>query len=121
MATLAALAAPYLCAALMAMAARAAGTPPNSGAVNRTVTPNHDHKNDTFIFRCYNPKDYQITAYVYGPRGERLASMRRTKEAYPYTYMEWDPDTGCKAPGGVYIYEVTVNDKTFTGTVVVIR
>lgn len=118
---LAALAAPFLCVTALERTAGAAGTLANSAAVNRTVTPNHDHKNDTFVFRCYNPKDYRISATIYGLRGEKLASMRVLSESYPYSYLEWDPNTGSKAAGGVYIYEVIVNDKSYKGTVVVVR
>lgn len=120
----AALAALFLCAMALERTAGAAGTLSNSAAVNRTVTPNHDNKNDTFIFRCYNPKDYRINASIYGLRGEKVASMRTippNPDPWPYRYLEWDPDSGYKAPGGVYVYEVIVNDKSYKGAVVVVR
>ncbi|MBI4803140.1 MAG: hypothetical protein HY796_11515 [Elusimicrobia bacterium] len=102
----------------------AAGAPGNSAALLMTVTPNRDGKNDTFIFRCYNPWDFRITATIYGLRGERLASMRIKSDksiTYPYDYLEWDPDSGARAPGGLYLYEVIVNNKAYKGTVAVIR
>jgi len=118
---LAIFAAPLLSVPALERAAGAAGTLPSSVALNRTVTPNHDHKNDTFIFKCYNPRDFHITASIYGLRGEKIASMRLKSEAYPYCYMEWNPDSTGKVPGGVYIYEVILNDKSYKGTVVVVR
>lgn len=122
----AALAALFLCATAPERTAGAAGILSNSAPVNRTVTPNHDNRNDTFIFKCYNPKDYFVDASIYGLRGEKLASMRIKSIVYDptgrlYYYLEWNPDSGYKAPGGVYLYEVIVNDKTYKGTVVVVR
>lgn len=121
---LALFAAPFLSVTTLERTAGAAGTLTNSLALNRTVTPNGDNKNDTFIFKCYNPQDFHITAAIYGLRGEKLASMRLkqvTPDPYPYCYLEWNPNSGGKTPGGVYIYEVILNDKTYRGTVVVVR
>lgn len=119
------LAALFLSVTTLEKNAGAAGTLGNSAALNRTVTPNSDKKNDTFIFKCYNPRDFHITASIYGLRGERLASMRLKAIVFEtprlYYYLEWDPNSGGRAPGGIYIYEVIVNDKTYKGLVVVVR
>ena len=116
-----ALAALFLSAPIAEKEAGAAGTLGNSAALTRTVTPNRDGKNDTFIFKCYNPQDFRAAATIYGLHGEKRAAMRVKSAAYPYVYLEWDPNTGGRAPGGIYIYEILVNDKVYKGTVVVIR
>src|SRR3990167_4651109 len=45
-------------------------------ALNKLVTPNGDGKNDTFIFRCHNPRDSDVEGRVYDLSGREVASMR---------------------------------------------
>ena len=105
-----------------------------SKVLNRLITPNGDGRNDTFIFRCYNPRDSEIEARIYDLRGGEVGKMRlkqRSNGSDPfsgrddvsgiYYDLEWDPNAGAKVPGGVYLYQITVETKVYKGTVVVIR
>ncbi|OGR63134.1 MAG: hypothetical protein A2X31_13705 [Elusimicrobia bacterium GWB2_63_22] len=99
--------------------------------LNRLVTPNGDHLNDTFIFRCYNPKDSAIEARIFNAAGAEVGKMtlkqRSTAASLtPYAYgeyydLEWNPNTAGKAPGGVYVYQIRLETAVYKGTVAVIR
>ncbi len=70
--------------------------------VNKLVTPNGDGFNDTFVFRCYNPRDAAIDARIYDVSGREAGSMRLKSAGlsdFYYTY-EWDPNSGGRSPGG---------------------
>lgn len=105
-----------------------------SVALNRLVTPNGDNRNDTFIFRCHNPRDYGIEAKIYDLSGREVATMRLKQRsnftgaaiavdnsAGIYYDLEWDPNSGGHKPGGVYIYQVRLGTKVFKGTITIIR
>ncbi|MDD2804353.1 MAG: gliding motility-associated C-terminal domain-containing protein [Elusimicrobiales bacterium] len=112
-------------AALLAPAAAfcAASALGQSRVLNRLVTPNGDGLNDTFVFRCHNPRDSGIDAKIFDLAGREIAVMRvkniGTTDFY-YDY-EWNPNASGKAEGGVYIYQVRVETKVYKGTVIVIR
>ncbi len=92
-------------------------------AMNRLVTPNGDGRNDTFIFRCYNPRDAAVDARIYDLSGREIAAMKLKSAGtsdYFYNY-EWDPNSGGRKEGGVYVYQVAVETKVYKGTVIVIR
>ncbi len=102
-------------------------------AVNKFITPNGDNRNDTFIFRCYNPRDYAVEGRVYDLSGREVGAMRLKQRsegtgasitpavAGIYYDLEWDPNSGGHKPGGVYIYQVRMETRVFKGTIVVIR
>ena len=102
-----------------------------SAALNRLVTPNGDGRNDTFIFRCYNPRDAAVDAKIYDLAGREVAQMtlRQRFGGTPpapstsgeFYDLEWDPNRGEKYPGGVYVYQVRTEEKVYKGTVVIIR
>ncbi len=102
-----------------------------SAPMNRLVTPNGDRLNDTFIFRCHNPRDAQVEGKIYDFSGREVGklTLKRRDNGDPsvrvdsgaYYDLEWDPNAGGKAPGGVYIYQVLVETKVYKGTVIVIR
>lgn len=101
--------------------------------VNKLVTPNGDNRNDTFIFRCYNPSDLSLEGKIYSMAGYEVASMRlkqRSDGLSPavtasgtgiYYDLEWDPNAGGKKPGGVYMYQVRMGNSVYKGTIAVIR
>ena len=92
-------------------------------AMNRLVTPNGDGRNDTFIFRCYNPRDSAIEAKVYDLSGREIATMRLKSTGttdFFYNY-EWDPNSNGRKEGGVYVYQISLETKVYKGTVIVIR
>ena len=100
-------------------------------AMNRLVTPNGDNRNDTFIFRCFNPGDAAIEARIYDLAGREVAMMTlkqrsRGVPAVQYQYgeyydMEWNPNSGGHKPGGVYLYQVRIGTSVLKVTVTVIR
>ncbi len=103
-----------------------------SKPLNRLVTPNHDGYNDTFIFRCYNPRDAAIDARIYNLSGMEIGSMSLKQRytagppAAQYIYgeyydLQWDPNSGGPQPGGAYIYQIRLETTVYKGTVVVIR
>ncbi|MCX5785386.1 MAG: gliding motility-associated C-terminal domain-containing protein [Elusimicrobia bacterium] len=103
---------------------RAAINVGDSRALSRLVTPNGDHKNDTFVFQCYNPRAAAIEATIYDLAGAEVAQMRlktiHLDSSYYYD-LEWDPNSGGKKPGGVYLYQIRLEKRVYKGTVVVIR
>lgn len=122
-----------LAAALLAPAAvlGSASSLGQSAALNRLVTPNGDGRNDTFIFRCHNPRDAGLEAKIFDLSGREVALMRlkqRSTGTPPsvsasgeYYDLEWNPNSDGKKAGGVYIYQVSVETKVYKGTLVVIR
>lgn len=102
-----------------------------SAALNRLVTPNGDGRNDTFIFRCYNPRDAAVDAKIYDLSGREVAQMRLAQRSTgtppapsasgEFYDLEWNPNRGEKYPGGAYVYQVRVEEKVYKGTVVIIR
>ena len=103
-------------------------------AVNKLVTPNGDRMNDTFVFRCYNPRDYAVDGKIYDLSGREVATMRLKQRsngtglsiavdnnAGIYYDLEWNPNSGGHSPGGVYVYQVRMETKVYKGTIVVIR
>ncbi|OIO02502.1 MAG: hypothetical protein AUJ51_06095 [Elusimicrobia bacterium CG1_02_56_21] len=91
--------------------------------MNRLITPNGDGRNDTFIFRCHNPRDSAVDAKIYDLSGREVATMRiksiGTSDFF-YNY-EWNPNSGGRKEGGVYVYQIRVETKVYKGTIVVIR
>lgn len=103
-------------------------------ALNKLVTPNGDSKNDTFIFRCHNPRDSAVEGRIYDLSGREVAVMRLKQRSNGvgastavdntsgiYYDLEWNPNSGGRNPGGVYVYQVRLETKVFKGTIVVIR
>lgn len=119
----AALAAAVLCLSWLARPAMAVVKVGQSIALTRTVTPNGDNRNDTFKFRCYNPRQVAVTGRIYDMRGSELAVMKLidTPVNSYYYLLEWDPNSGGAAPGGLYLYQVIVEDQIYSGAVAVIR
>jgi len=114
-----------LAALLLAPAAAFCAPYPNgrSQALNRFVTPNGDGKNDTFIFRCYNPRYSGVTGKIYDLAG-RVAGTMRVKSSNNADYfdlLEWVPDSGGKKRGGIYIYRIRIEATVYKGTIVLIR
>ena len=84
---------------------------------------NGDGRNDTFIFRCHNPRDAGVDAKVFDLSGREIDVMRIKRIGttdFFYDY-EWDPNFGSRKAGGIYVYQVRVETKVYKGTVIVIR
>ena len=104
-----------------------------SHPLNRLITPNNDHLNDKFIFRCYNPSDLAVEGKIYSLAGAEVASMRLKQRSYGvtpaiiasstgiYYDLEWDPNSGGRKAGGAYLYQVRMGNSVYKGTIAVIR
>lgn len=90
-----------------------------SGISNKAITPNADGRNDQVVFRFDNPRDSAFSGDIFDVTGARIASMA----AGPVQYsLQWDGRANGRAvPGGVYVWQIRGEGKTFNGTVVVIR
>ncbi|MDX6771119.1 MAG: gliding motility-associated C-terminal domain-containing protein [Elusimicrobiota bacterium] len=91
-----------------------------SNLSGRVVTPNGDGLNDTIIF-TYDPgpNNAAVSGRIYDLNGGFVADMR--PGLVPNTLV-WDGKmNGRAATSGVYVYRVSGDGKTFTGTVVVAR
>lgn len=91
-----------------------------SNLASRVITPNGDGRNDTLIF-SYDPgpKNVVPTGKVFDLQGAFVADM--TPGLVPNT-LTWDGRmNGAPVHGGVYVYRITGDGKTFTGSVVVAR
>ncbi len=91
-----------------------------SGLSNRMITPNGDGKNDNVVFTFANPQVSAVKGKIFDLSGKYVADM------VPGTgfvdTLVWDArSNGVIVPGGVYIYEITSEGKTFNGTIVVIK
>ena len=91
-----------------------------AGVSNRLVTPNGDGKNDTVVFTYDNPRDSEVVVRLLDMRGKQVVG---SLPAGPVSNSkQWDGTAGGRAvPGGVYIYQIEGEGKTFTGTIVIIR
>ena len=91
-----------------------------AGVSNRFVTPNGDHKNDNVVFTFDNPRDSAVTAKILDLRGRTVAS--NLPMGPQGNSLVWDGTSGGRpVAGGVYIYQISGEGKTFTGTLVVIK
>lgn len=91
-----------------------------SNISGRVITPNGDGLNDVVIF-TYDPglNNAPVSGRIYDVQGRFVADM--TPGLVPNTLV-WDGRmNGRPASGGVYVYRVTGDGKTFTGTVVVAK
>jgi fibronectin type 3 domain-containing protein len=101
--------------------ARAAGAVFDlSNLSSRVITPNGDGLNDTLIF-TYDPGPHNVTpaGKIFDLRGAAVADM--TPGLVPNT-LTWNGYmNGLPVHSGAYVYRITGDGKTFTGTIVVAR
>ncbi len=91
-----------------------------SGISSRVITPNGDGLNDTLIF-SYDPGPNNVTPVgkIFDLRGAYVSDM--TPGMVPNT-LTWNGFmNGLPVHSGVYVYRITGDGKTFSGTVVVAR
>jgi len=90
------------------------------GVSNRALTPNGDGLNDTVVFTFDNPKDSSFSGKIYDLRGRFVSDMRGGPVSG--ASLLWDGKAGgAVVPGGVYMYQITAEGRTFNGTLVVIQ
>lgn len=90
-----------------------------AGPTNRVVTPNGDAFNDSVTFRFTNPRDSSGTLRVYDLRGREVSSL---PISVGDTSKAWDARVNGQAvAAGVYIYVLSIESRTYSGAVVVVR
>lgn len=123
-------------AALMGLAhARAQTSGVNFyGPLSRVITPNGDHINDLAFFCFENPQRSEISGKIYTLLGSEVASVGaqqdRTAGAgagcpasiIQAQYMTWDGRAdGVRVRSGIYVYRLIVEDRVFSGTLLIAR
>jgi len=90
-----------------------------SNLSNRAITPNGDGLNDTAVFIFDNPRDSAFSGKIYDLSGGFIANM--TPGPVPNS-LQWDGKAnGRPVSGGAYVYQIKAEEKTFNGTLLVIR
>jgi hypothetical protein len=90
-----------------------------AGLSNKMISPNGDGKNDAVVFTFDNPRGSEVTGRVLNMKGTVVATMTQGPIG---SSLMWDGSSGGRAvPGGIYIYQIQAEGKTFSGTVLIIK
>lgn len=90
-----------------------------SGLSNRAITPNGDGLNDAAIFTFDNPRDSAYSGKIYDLSGAFVADMTNGPVA---NSLKWDGKAGGRpVAGGAYVYQIKAEERTFNGTLLVIK
>lgn len=90
-----------------------------TGPTNRIITPNGDAFNESVSFRFSNPRDSSGAIRVYDLRGREVANLLISVGD---TSKAWDARVNGQAvAGGVYIYVLSIESRTYSGAVLVVR
>ena len=92
----------------------------SAGVSNKFVTPNGDGKNDGVVFTYDNPRDSAVRARILDLRG-RVIVPDLPPGPVSNSRMWTGVAGGQAVPGGVYIYQIESEGRTFSGTVVVLK
>lgn len=91
-----------------------------AGVSNRFLTPNGDGKNDDVVFTFDNPRDSAVVGKILDMHGKVIVAGLPPGPVS--NSLAWDGTAGGRVvPGGVYIYVIQAEGRSFSGTVVVIR
>jgi hypothetical protein len=107
------------------------------GPLSRVITPNGDaaKNNGTAIFCFDNPADSGVSGNIFsllgsavatlGPAGVNPALSGCPAGAFPRVsdgYLSWDGrSNGSTVRSGIYVYRITAEQKSYTGTIIVVR
>ncbi len=108
------------------------GTAKFYGPLSRYITPTSGGPNSTILFCFDNPSDSGIVGTIYDLRGSKIAQMSSNQPAAgtgcPQTgflpqYVSWNGRgiSGGVVASGVYIYQIEVESRIYSGTIVVVR
>lgn len=86
-----------------------------------TITPNGDGYNDEVHFVLDNPGDLALAGSIYDVRSAKVGSLLISSQLQDTLIWDGKDSGGNAVPQGIYIYVITVGDKTFKGTVVVAK
>jgi gliding motility-associated-like protein len=85
----------------------------------RIFTPNGDGRNDKVLFEVDNPAALPIRGEVFDVRGAKVGDLQNGPKT---DSLLWDGRDGmASVPSGVYIYQIEVGGRLFSGTVVVVE
>jgi gliding motility-associated-like protein len=101
--------------------ARASGFSFNmAGVSNRFLTPNGDHRNDNVVFMFDNPNNSPVAARIFDMHGRVVAGSLPPGPVG--NSLMWDGTAGGRpVPGGVYIYQISAEGQSFSGTLVIVK
>lgn len=87
---------------------------------NKVITPNGDGLNDKATFQLDNPHDSAFTGQVFDVQGRYVADMT---PGVGRDTLQWDArgSNGQVVAGGVYIYQIRGEGRTFSGTLLVVK
>lgn len=90
-----------------------------TGPTNRIITPNGDTFNDGVSFRFTNPRDSSGRIRIYDLRGREMLSL---VIEVGDTFKTWDARAnGQTVNAGIYIYVLSIEQRTYSGAVLVVR
>jgi len=107
------------------------------GPISRIITPNGDGRNDVAFFCFDNPAGSGVTGNVFTLLGSAVAAMgpetaNASGSACPAgtpgplgslgENLTWDGrSNGSIVHSGIYVYRVTAEQKSYTGTLIVVK
>ena len=124
-----------LIVALLAVAAFAQNTSFRFfGPLSRVITPNGDGINDVAIFCFDDPQGSGVNGNIFsllgsavatlGPASPNAAGSKCPAVTQPGTdgNITWDGrSNGSTVRSGIYVYRITAEQKSYTGTIIVVR
>lgn len=91
-----------------------------AGVSNRFLTPNGDGKNDNVVFQFDNPRGAEVTGKIIDLHGRVVVGSLPPGPLGDS--LMWDGTAGGQpVPGGVYIYQISGEEQTYTGTLVIVK
>ncbi|MFN3966743.1 MAG: gliding motility-associated C-terminal domain-containing protein, partial [Endomicrobiia bacterium] len=87
----------------------------------KIFTPNGDGINDEIKFSFINNTGEQVSGEIYDLSGAFVKKMELKSDQGDYLVWDGKNDSGENARKGIYIYQIKVGSKVYTGTIIVAR